>query len=480
MSSTLTQESSRHEYNIDEAIAEIGIGRYHYKRYVWLGGVAFSIAASLSLSFIIMIKYVCMASQHIFLGFWIMSLVFTGFVLGSFTAGILCDKIGRQPVMIFGMWLMAINTVLMALTINSPLDLYPWHIFLGLGLGLTEFTYIIVIAEFSTRDTRALAIVLSGVFYGLGGVFVSVITYLTINSTGWRSTILICSIPIIINAIGVTFISETPKYYSASDQRHRAMTLLKEIASENGTDVPRGTLNVTPIEDRGNLLEVFGPFHMKHTVLLMVLFFLTGFVFYSVWGMLPFVLQSGTCGLPNRHPSTLCSFSGLTLVEAIIITSSQLAFLPLVTFVSNVFGRLPAIQGVASTMFVSALCTNFCFRPYFFIAALFVLRGSSQSLVNLLVIYTPEVYPTHIRAVSFAFVMALSVVGGLVSSTVVWSIGYDISWEMMLVTITVFSGVICTISCLLDLETYHLNLADGRDFHEWPSSNSNIFSNKSH
>eukprot|EP00116_Pleurobrachia_bachei_P006172 sb/3466434/ len=316
-----------------------------------------------------------------------------------------------------------------------------------------------MISEFSTIETRARSITCIYVLWGFGALFVSVAAYLTMNQLGWRALVITVCIPLFIAACSTFLIPETPKFLAASGDLDKAREILDSMAWDNGVCLPDGVLVASPVEKRGEMGDMFQDEFKRNSILLMICYFSTGFVFYTGYAMLPFLLQEGYCGIPVIK-SKPCSFSTGTLKEAAMVTAAEIIFLPFASILTEAAGRLFTARLISSVLVVVSVFLTWCLGAVVFFVALFIQRGATQSLFNVLFIYTPELYPTYMRAVSCGVVMSFMTLGGLASSLLVYTIGVGYSWRLLLSLVAFFAFLSCICTFLLQNETQGAALPD--------------------
>ena len=447
-------------FTVDEAMANIGMGPYQYKRFPLVAMVGFSQSCVLMLPYILIVYFTC--SYHLSTieqGITI-AVMLTGNLLGDLVAGMVCDRAGRKFVLVLGVWVLTLGTLSLLLLTHFFFFLL-WRTFsLGIGIGLCTFTAIIYASEMATPEARGKSITLINIFWGIGTLYTATVAFLLMNSMGVKTVIIAVSIPLLITSILCCLLPDTPKYMASSGDLDGARMVLTAMAKENGKELPAGTLIVRTIMRRGEVKDMFEPEHQRHSIMMMLIFFSAGFVFYTGYAMTPYILEEGYCGLPKPKHAHVCHFSSDTLKEAVIITAAEVTLLPFTALLSENWGRLPTMRLIATLLLAASLLLCWCMGPLIFLAALFVQRGACQSLFNVLYLYTPELYPTYMRAVSCGVVMSCMTGGGLVSSLLVYTLGEGYSWRVLLGLIAACAVIVCVTTFLLELETQGTYLPD--------------------
>ena len=447
-------------FTVDDAMGNIGMGPYQFKRFPVVAMVGFAQSCVLMLPYILIVYFKCNYHLTTFEQGITVAAMLTGNLLGDLVAGMVCDRTGRKFVLALGVWVLTLGTLSLLLLTHFYFFLL-WRTFcLGIGIGLCTFTSIIYVSEMATPGARGKSITLINIFWGIGTLFTATVAYLLMNSMGVKTVVSVIAIPLFITAILCLLLPDTPKYLAASGDPEGAKAVLNAMAKENGKELPAGTLITLPLVRRGEMKDMFEPDHQRNSIMMMLIFFTAGFVFYTGYAMTPYILEEGYCGLPKPKGHVVCTFASDTLKEAVIITAAEVTILPFTALLSENWGRLPTMRLIATVLLIASILLFWCLGPVIFLVALFVQRGAVESLFNVLYLYTPELYPTYMRAVSCGVVMSCMTGGGLVSSLTVYTIGEGYSWKILLGLITGCAVVVCVTTFLLELETQGTYLPD--------------------
>ncbi|GFY76749.1 synaptic vesicle glycoprotein 2B [Trichonephila inaurata madagascariensis] len=235
------------------------------------------------------------------------------------------DRLGRRRTLLTALASNGIFGVIAAfMPTYSLLMLTRFCSSVGIGGSLPiVFTFY---SEFLVRKNRGKHLSFLLVFWALGGLFVAVLAWGIIPRSGatimdtkrlqfgrWRKFLLICSIPAIVSAVGVSFLPESPRFLLEMGRNSEAIYVYKQIFSWNNAvksgeeyqltelEVPgkRPTVHVSIPSNRGILREMLrsvencwnnisGVFASPHTFLtlfLLVIWTTTSFGFYgiSIW-----------------------------------------------------------------------------------------------------------------------------------------------------------------------------------------------------
>ncbi|KAG8183292.1 hypothetical protein JTE90_025992 [Oedothorax gibbosus] len=264
----------------------------------------------------------CMEEYH---KGWLGCISLIGMLIGSLIWGIMGDRLGRRRTLLTALATNGIFGVIAAfMPTYSLFMLTRFCSSVGIGGSLPiVFTYY---SEFLVRKNRGRHLSFLLAFWAIGGLFVAVLAWGIIPKTGavimetkrlqfarWRKFLLVCSLPAIVSAIGVTFLPESPRFLLEMGRHNEAMYIYKQIFAWNNSvkngeeyqlaelEIPgkRPTVHVTIPANRGILKEMLrslelcwsnitGVFSSPHTFLtlfLLVVWATASFGFYgiSIW-----------------------------------------------------------------------------------------------------------------------------------------------------------------------------------------------------
>ena len=118
----------------------------------------------------------------------IVSVAIGAAAISAFSAGFLCDLIGRRPTLLIASIVFTIGGILMAASYH-PVMLIVGRIIVGVGVGISSVTVPMYIAESAPADIRGKLVVINVLFIS-GGQFMATLidgafSYLEID-VGWR------------------------------------------------------------------------------------------------------------------------------------------------------------------------------------------------------------------------------------------------------------------------------------------------------
>jgi putative MFS transporter len=333
----------------------------------------------------------------------ILSANLLGMFLGATLSGIVADRYGRKAVF---MW------TLLAYSLLSGVTALAWsagalaviRFCAGLGLGGELPVASTLVSEFAPKERRGRTIVLLESFWAYGTVLAALIGALIVPKAGWRIAMLIGMLPALYVFVLRRAIPESPRFLLAQGRGAEA----REVARIAGIDYEAPS--ITP---RVRLSDLFAPAFAKRTVMLWLLWIALVFSYYGIFTWLPGLLIS-------TKAFTVQQALWLTLAIAIFQIPGYYAAAALV----DRLGRKPtlvsflACAAVGSFFFAGATLA-----PHPSVAAV-IGCGAVIAFFNLgawgvTYTYTPEQYPTAIRASGAGFAAGAGRLVGAFAPTLV-------------------------------------------------------------
>jgi putative MFS transporter len=305
-----------------------------------------------------------------------------GMFVGASLSGIVADRFGRKAVFTW---------TLLAYSLLSGVTALAWSVgalalirFLaGVGLGGELPVASTLVSEFAPKERRGRTIVLLESFWAYGTVLAALIGALVVPSAGWRAAMLIGVLPALYVFVLRRAIPESPRFLDAQGRTAEA----RAVAGEAGI-----TLETPLTATRARLQELFAPAFAKRTVMLWLLWIALVFSYYGIFTWMPGLLIS-------TKAFTVQQSLWLTLAIAVFQIPGYYAAAALV----DRLGRKPTLVG-----FLACAAAG----SFFFAGATLALHPSATAVIawgaviafftlgawGVTYTYTPEQYPTAIRA----------------------------------------------------------------------------------
>ncbi|HEX3463708.1 MAG TPA: MFS transporter [Candidatus Elarobacter sp.] len=304
-----------------------------------------------------------------------------GMFLGATLSGIVADRFGRKAVFTW---------TLLAYSLLTGLSAFAWsaaalaliRFFAGLGLGGELPVASTLVSEFAPKESRGRTIVLLESFWAYGTVLAALIGAVVIPTAGWRVALLIGTLPALYVFVIRRAIPESPRYLLAQGRGEEA----REVAriAGIGYEAPARAARVS-------LGTLFAPAFAKRTVMLWLLWIALVFSYYGIFTWLPSLLLAKGFTLQQALWLNLAIavfqipgyYAAAALVDRVGRKPTLVAFLACAAIGSFFFAgaTLAASPSVAAVIGWGAVIAFFNLGAW----------GVTYT-------YTPEQYPTAIRA----------------------------------------------------------------------------------
>ncbi|TMS08562.1 Synaptic vesicle 2-related protein [Larimichthys crocea] len=408
-------------FTVDDALEAIGFGKFQWKISLLTGLSWIGDSMEMMLLSILGPQLHCEWKLPSFMVAIITSVVFAGMGIGSPVWGNIADKYGRKISLILCMvWTMYFGL----LTAFTPV--YGWLLFLRalVGFGIAGAPQSVTLySEFLPVKARGICIMLIGMFWALGAMFEVLLALLIMPTLGWRWLVGLSTLPMALFICLCYWLPESPRFNVLSGNKEKALATLAQIAKDNGTAMPQGTLADHTQNGRGRFKDLFTPQYLRTTLLLWFIWFANAFSYYGIILLTTEFFQAGhtcvetqeaaviepRCGLECKYLTsadykdllwtTLAEFPGLLVILLAIDHIGRKKSMALCFFMFSLF-ILP----------LYACLDRLPLTILIFIARAFISGGYQVAFV-----YTPEVYPTENRALGVGTCSAMARVGALIT-----------------------------------------------------------------
>lgn len=391
-----------------ERLEALPVGRFHYKLLLVTGlGWLFDSMDTGLIAFILPVlakEWGLAPGQMGLIG----SIGLIGMALGAVISGTVADRIGRKKVFTITVLLYSIASAFCALSWNYQ-SLLVFRFLVGFGLGGELPVAATLVSEYAPSRVRGRFIVLLESFWGLGWIAAACIAYFFIPVYGWRMAFLIGALPALYVCLIRLHMPESVRYLLTRGRVDEARQIV--LSLEKQLHVPSalftGETETVPVVAKTSFRELWKKPFMSRTIMLWLVWFGINFSYYGIFMWLP----------------SLVFQQGFTVVKTfeyvLIMTLAQLPGYYCAAWLVDKIGRKYTLSafllfsGVASYFFGHAST-----------AATLMMWGSVMSFFNLgawgvLYTYTPEQYPTAIRALGSGWAAGFGRFGGMAAPMMV-------------------------------------------------------------
>ncbi len=392
---------------VEDGIKVAGVGAFQRRLFIIFGlvwaadamqvlAIGFS-APSIAVSFGVSVPQALQTGTMFFLGM----------LIGAFVFGRLADRIGRRPVLFMAIILDAIFGVASAFAPDLQWLLVA-RFLTGLGVGGTLPVDYAMMAEFLPSDRRGRWLVMLEGCWAIGTVALALLALVAGSQGGeaWRTIFFVTGIPALIGIVLRLYVPESPFYLNQQGRSDEARNVLQRVAKENGhnTEIPP----LAPQEpQRKDFSALFSVTLRRRTIFLMLAWMLISVSYYGVFVYLPIKLAADGFGFIRGQ------------VFLVILAIAQLPGYALAAYGVEKWGRKPTLIGFLLLSAVGTLAYGLGHSVEIAVSATLLLSFSLLGTWGAIYAFTPELYPTTLRASGMGMAGAVARFGGLLAPSIV-------------------------------------------------------------
>lgn len=379
-------------------LERVPFGREHLRARIVVGSATFFDAFdALSLAFVlpVLIKAWGLSSAHIG---WLIAIGYLGQFAGALLFGGLAERIGRIPSAAAATALMSVMSLGCALSDGFSV-LLVMRLVQGIGVGGEMPVAAAYVNELSKAHGRGRFFLLYELIFPVGLMAAGQIGALVVPAFGWQVMFLIGGIPGLVITALLLRLPESPRWLISRgrlDEAARVVARLEAGAgSADGPALPAGPsagaaeAAPAPPPERARWTDLLSSAYRGRTV-----------VVWSLWATVYFI----TNGLNNWMPTLYNRVYGLELRDALragtLTNVAQVAVLLGCAFAIDRVGRrrwtvLCSAAGAVLLGTLAAFAASSVAAVMLLVTLAYALLGSVNAVLYL---YTPEIYPTRMRA----------------------------------------------------------------------------------
>ncbi|MEQ1869489.1 MAG: MFS transporter [Vicinamibacterales bacterium] len=321
---------------------------------------------------------------------------YLGQLVGALLLGAAAERYGRVPSMTMAVTLMSVMGLACGLS-ESYSVLLVCRVVQGIGIGGEMPVAAAYISELSRAHGRGRSFLLYEMIFPVGLMLTGQVAAWVVPVYGWQVLFFAGAVPGLLVAASLARLPESPRWLIGRGRLREADAVIRtaeRAASQHVVEaVVPATAPIATTAATGKALwqEVVGPSYRRRTV-----------VVWCLWATAYFI----TNGLNNWMPSLYRTVYGLPLAEALRAASltnvAQVLVLVVCAFTIDRIGRrLWATTAFALGGTALAVLALLGARDIAQVMVLTTLGYACIGSVNtVLYLYTPEIYPTRMRALA--------------------------------------------------------------------------------
>jgi MFS transporter, putative metabolite:H+ symporter len=327
---------------------------------------------------------------------------FVGMFLGAAISGRLADRYGRRLIFQATLVLFSIGAVLSALAPTFE-TLLAARVIAGLGLGGELPVVATLVSEFSPRAQRGRMIVLLESFWAYGTLAAGLIALFVLPQFGWRGAFVVAALPALYVAYLRSALPESPRYLAERGRTAEADAIVRRVERASGGALLTLGAAIAPVRSgRTSIAQLWSPAYARRTAMLWILWFGITFTYYGIFLYVPSLLAARGLSEVRSNEffflSTIAQipgyFSAAWLVERWGRKPTLVTYLLGTAAAAFLFGN----AGTGTDAFVYAALLSF-------------FNLGAWAIVYT---YSPELYPTAIRATGAGVAAAVGRLGGII------------------------------------------------------------------
>ena len=327
---------------------------------------------------------------------------FVGMFFGAAISGRLADRYGRRLVFQATLVLFSIGAILSALAPTFE-TLLAARVVAGLGLGGELPVVATLVSEFSPRAQRGRMIVLLESFWAYGTILAGLVALFVLPQFGWRGAFAVAALPALYIAYLRAALPESPRYLAERGRSAEADAVVRRVErAGGGALLTLGAAVPPPRSGRTSIAALWTPAYARRTAMLWILWFGIVFTYYGIFLYVPSLLAARGLSEVRSNEffflSTIAQipgyFSAAWLVERWGRKPTLIAYLLGTAVAAFLFGN----SGTGTDAFVYAALLSFF----------------NLGAWGVVYTYSPELYPTAVRATGAGVAAAVGRVGGII------------------------------------------------------------------
>ncbi|MDN3449058.1 MFS transporter [Planococcus sp. APC 3906] len=322
---------------------------------------------------------------------WIGSVNSIGMAVGAFVFGIYADRVGRKKIFIITLLLFSVASGLSAFT-TTLAAFMALRFFVGMGLGGELPVAATLVSESVPAKERGRVVVLLESFWAAGWLLAAIISYFIIPSYGWQVALLLTALPAFYALYLRINLPDSPQFTAKKNVLRSVSTNIKEVWSKK---------------------------YLRPTIMLWVVWFMVVFSYYGMFLWLPSVMV----------------LKGFTLIQSfkyvLIMTLAQLPGYFSAAWLIERMGRKFVLVTYLLGTAASALVFGNAETLGMLIGAGIFLSFFNLGAWGALYAYSPEQYPTVIRATGTGMAASFGRIGGILGPLLVGTMlaaDYGVGW----------------------------------------------------
>jgi putative MFS transporter len=385
-------------------IENVPFCRWHTKARIVMGSATFFDAFdALSLAFVLPVLVGLWHLNHAEAGLLIAA-GYAGQVIGALFFGWLAERVGRVPSISISVALMSTMSIACAFAGNLPV-LFALRFLQGIGVGGEVPIAAAYINELSQAKGRGRFFILYELIFPLGLLAAAQVGSFVVPAFGWRYLFLVGGIPGLLILLFMVRLPESPRWLASKGRFEKAEHVIAGLESSTPHRSLHAERDRNEIDARlralvdgqqastphkGSWKELFSPVYRPRTLVVWGLWASSYFVANGINNWLP-TLYKTVYHLPLEQSLRMASITNVLSTCAVLACALLVDRVGRRRWASSCF----LVSGALLAL-LAALGAKNAWSVAILASSAYAVMGTTTVLLYL---YTPEIYPTRMRAI---------------------------------------------------------------------------------
>lgn len=324
------------------------------------------------------------------------SIGYVGQAIGALVSGWLAEKFGRIKIFQFFVVVFSLLSIASALSQNYP-QMLLFRFLAGLGLGGEMPVGATYMSEFAPKKSRGRYFLFYQFMFTLGFLGSSFMGALILPHFGWRIFYAVGGLPVFLIIAIKKYCPESARWLIANGEVSDAKKIIEKLelkAWKTKKNIPNLIITNMPTNtenpQKTSFFELFSKIYLKRTLTIWIIWVTTYSIVYGAIGWVPSLLQ-------HVYHIPLQKTLNLMFISTLVVTGCNGVSI----FLIDKVGRRLWFKCVFLLVLI-----EFCILAWVgsrslgaFTSLGFSAIGIIATVAFILYLYTPEIYPTRMRAI---------------------------------------------------------------------------------
>jgi putative MFS transporter len=371
---------------------------------------------------------------------------FVGQLAGALLFGWIAERFGRMPAMVWSIATFAVMSFVCAFAWDYN-SLLVFRVLQGIGLGGEVPIAAVYISELTRAHNRGRFVLLYELVFPIGLTGASLLGLWVVPHLGWQWMFYIGAAPALLALVLRMLLPESPRWlavHGRAAEAEQAVALMeRETQKALGQPLPPPKAVTATRDQRASLSDLFGAIYLRRTLVVWVIWFAAYFVNYGLAIWLPTIYRT-----VFKLPLDVSLRYGL-ITQAVGLLGTLFCALT-IDYVGRRVWFAIAFACAAVSLGVLATTENPTadqVLTFMSIAYLFI------STINIGVyLYTPELYPTRVRALGVGTATAWLRFASIIGPT---GVGYALAGglQSVFLSFAIVAAIAAAITAVFAVET---------------------------